>query len=110
MNKSYHQVIKKLHFDMHTPSHIKDVGKDLDINAYVEAIKLSGAESVTLFVRCAYGFAYAQTKIAFPHPNMNEDIFAKICSALRKENIDVTAYIAACVLSDEELAQKNLYN
>lgn len=108
MNKSYHEVVKKLHFDMHTPVNIENVGKNLDVDSYVAAIKASGAESVTLFARCAYGFAYTRTDIAFPHPNMEADVFKLICTALRKENIDVTAYIAACVLSDEEVAKKGL--
>ncbi len=110
MNKSYQEIVKKLHFDLHTPSSINNVGQDLNVDHYIEAIKTSGAESVTLFARCAYGFAYTKTDAACPHPNMQEDIFRKICSALRKNNIDVTAYIAACVLSDEEVEKKGLKN
>ena len=59
MDKTYHQVLKKLHFDMHTPKEILNVGEFLNIDEYINSIKISGAESVTLFARCGYAHTYS---------------------------------------------------
>ncbi|WP_305768068.1 alpha-amylase family protein [Candidatus Epulonipiscium viviparus] len=103
MNKTYHQIIKKLHLDMHTPENILAVGNSLDIDKYVATIKASGAESVTVFARCGYGFAYFPTKIGVPHPNMKRDLFGDIVKALRAENIDVTAYFSTSHISTYQM-------
>ncbi|MFI3213376.1 MAG: beta-galactosidase trimerization domain-containing protein [Eubacteriales bacterium] len=106
MDKTYQQVLKKLHFDMHTPEYIEDVGGELDVQRYVEGVKATGAQSVTLFARCAYDFTYFPTEIGFPHPNMvREDIFGELCSALRKEGIDVTAYMTASGLAEQAVVK-----
>ncbi len=103
MDRTYPQTLKKLHFDMHTPQTVANVGGKLDIEKYVEAIKLSGTQSVTLFARCAYGFTYFYTDYSCPHPSMDKDLFGEICTALRKEGIDVTAYFAICRISDYDM-------
>ncbi len=95
MDKTYHEVLKKLHFDMHTPENILRVGEDLNVDEYVKSIKITGAQSVTLFARCGYGLVYYPSKFGMPHPNMKRDVFGEVCAALRAEGIDVTAYFSS---------------
>lgn len=108
MNKTYQEVVKKLHFDMHTPQDVEYVGDDLDVCKYVEYVKITGAESVTLFSRCGYGFSYFPTEFGYPHPKMKRNIFGEICEKLREENIDVTAYVACFHISKKQLESRNI--
>ena len=51
----YREVTRKIHFDMHTPGHVENVGGDFDPQTFARAVKETGAEAVSYFSRCTYG-------------------------------------------------------
>jgi hypothetical protein len=95
----YSRTIRKLHFDMHTPGTIKNVGRDFDPQRFARAIKLTGVEAVDFFTRDAYGWSYYPTEIGTPHPHLTRDLFGDASKALKAEGIKVIAYAASDGLS-----------
>jgi hypothetical protein len=90
----YKQVIRKIHFDMHTPESVENVGRDFDPKAFANAIKEAGAEAICFFARCAYGWSYYPTKVGLPHPHLERDVFGDGVKAMKDEGIRVIAYVA----------------
>ncbi len=90
----YKQVIRKIHFDMHTPESVENVGKDFDPQAFAKAIKEAGSEAVCFFARCAYGWSYYPTKVGLPHPHLSRDVFGDGTKAMKSLGIRVIAYVA----------------
>ena len=84
----------KIHFDMHTPEDVEDVGRDFDPDAFATAIKGTGAEAVCFFARCAYGWAYYPTAVGLPHPHLARDLFGDGVAALKRAGVRVIAYCA----------------
>ena len=99
MFRSYTETLKKMHFDMHTPKAVNNVGEWLDVKEFVKLIKLSKTQSVTWFAHCAYGASYYPSKYLIPHKSLKRDIFKEVSQALKKEGIDTTAYFACCFFS-----------
>lgn len=95
----YSQIVRKIHFDMHTPGEIENVGRDFDPRGFARAIKEAGAEAVDFFSRDAYGWSYYPTTIGTPHPHLTRDLFGDGSNALRAEGIKVIAYAAIDGLS-----------
>ena len=94
----YGNVQCKIHFDMHTPDTVEHVGRDFDAGAFAAAMKDTGAEAVCFFARCTYGWSYYPTKVGFPHPHLEKDVFGEGVKALKRKGIKVIAYIAICSL------------
>ncbi len=90
----YKQVIRKIHFDMHTPESVENVGKYFDYQAFANAIKEAGAEAVCFFARCAYGWSYYPTQVGIPHPHLLRDVFGDGTKAMKRLGIRVIAYVA----------------
>lgn len=90
----YKQTIRKIHFDMHTPESVENVGRDFDPKAFANAIKKAGAEAVCFFARCAYGWSYYPTQVGLPHPHLTRDVFGDGTKAMKAEGIRVIAYVA----------------
>ncbi|MBT3375013.1 MAG: hypothetical protein HN742_23800 [Lentisphaerae bacterium] len=90
----YRDTTCKIHFDMHTPEHIHDVGRDFDPQAFARAVKATGAEAVCFFARCAYGWAYYPTAVGLPHPRLTRDLFGEGVHAMKAEGLRVIAYCA----------------
>ncbi len=90
----YKQVIRKIHFDMHTPESVENVGKDFDPQAFANAIKSAGASAVCYFARCAYGWSYYPTQVGLPHPHLSRDVFGDGTKAMKSLGIRVIAYVA----------------
>ena len=90
----YRQVMRKIHFDMHTPENVENVGQNFDPQAFADAIKETGAEAVCYFARCAYGWSYYPTKVGLPHPNLKRDVFGDGVKAMKNAGIRVIAYVA----------------
>lgn len=95
----YSQVIRKIHFDMHTPGEIENVGRGFDPQGFARAIKEAGAGAVDFFSRDAYGWSYYPTTIGTPHPHLTRDLFGDGSKALKAEGIKVVAYTAIDGLS-----------
>ena len=94
----YGNVQCKIHFDMHTPDTVEHVGRDFDPESFAAAMAEIGAEAVCFFARCTYGWSYYPTKVGFPHPHLEKDIFGDGVRALKKKGIKVIAYLAICSL------------
>lgn len=90
----YRQIIRKIHFDMHTPGSVEAVGRDFDPIAFAHAIKEAGAEAVCFFARCGYGWSYYPTKVGLPHPHLKRDVFGDGVKAIKDAGIRVIAYVA----------------
>lgn len=88
----YHQAWKKIHFDMHTPGNILNVGQDFDADEFAKEIKNSGFDAVCFFAKCGYGWSYHPTKIGVMHPHLSYDLFGKGVAAMKKQNLKVIAY------------------
>jgi hypothetical protein len=86
--------VRKIHFDMHTPAQVENVGRDFDPQAFAIALKAAGAEAVSFFSHCTYGWSYYPTKIGLPHPHLTRDIFGDGVKALKSEGLRVLAYYA----------------
>ena len=94
----YADTLCKVHYDMHTPATVLDVGRDFDAPAFARQLKEMGAEAVDFFARCAYGWSYYPTQIGLPHPHLTRDLFGEGARALRAEGIRVVAYVAISAL------------
>jgi len=90
----YRDVTRKIHFDMHTPAQIENVGRDFDPQAFARALKESGAEAVSYFSRCSHGWSYYPTRVGLPHPHLTRDVFGDGVKALKREGLRVIAYYA----------------
>ena len=84
----------KIHFDMHTPESVHDVGRDFTPQTFAKAISETGADAVCFFARCAYGWSYYPTNVGLPHPHLARDLFGDGVAALKAEGIRVIAYCA----------------
>ena len=101
----YDDTLCKIHFDMHTPGGIENVGSRFDPQEFASALKNAGAEAVCFFARCAYGWSYYPTKIGFPHPNLSRDLFGDGLKALKNAGLRVIAYMAMCAFPTEKASQ-----
>ncbi|HGJ65951.1 TPA: hypothetical protein ENS27_11265, partial [bacterium] len=90
----YSQTMRKIHFDMHTPENVENVGKDFDPQAFASAIKKTGAQAVCFFARCAYGWSYYPTQVGLPHPHLMRDVFGDGVKAMKESGIRVISYVA----------------
>jgi len=90
----YAQVVRKIHFDMHTPGTIENVGRDFDPQAFARAVKEAKSQAVCFFARCGYDWSYYPTKVGCPHPHLARDLFGDGLKALKAEGIRVIAYLA----------------
>lgn len=94
MDNWYRDALCKIHFDMHTPGGIENVGRDFDPAAFARTLADSGAEAVCFFARCAYGWSYYPTQVGFPHPHLARDLFGDGLAALHAAGLRVIAYLA----------------
>jgi len=90
----YREVTRKIHFDMHTPGQVENVGGDFDPQTFARAVKETGAEAVSYFSRCTYGWSYYPTCIGLAHPHLKRDVFGDGVNALKHEGLRVIAYYA----------------
>lgn len=86
---------RKVHFDMHSPKRIQDIGKDFDAQTYAKEVKNSGADAVVVFAKCAYGYTYFDNDYLPKHPGMiSNDLFGDIRSALLEQDVETVAYFS----------------
>ncbi|HOX40474.1 MAG TPA: beta-galactosidase trimerization domain-containing protein [Candidatus Brocadiia bacterium] len=90
----YANTLCKIHFDMHTPEDVENVGAEFDPDAFAAAVESTGAEAVCFFSRCAYGWSYYPTSVGLPHPHLKRDLFGDGVRALKERGIGVLAYYA----------------
>jgi hypothetical protein len=90
----YADTLLKVHFDMHTPGHIENIGRDFEPGAFAATLKDIGAQAVCFFARCAYGWSYYPTEIGFAHPHLTRDLFGEGVYAMHTAGLRVIAYAA----------------
>lgn len=90
----YKQTIRKIHFDMHTPESVENVGLNFNPKAFANDLKKTGAEAVCYFARCAYGWSYYPTVVGLPHPHLARDVFGDGVKAMKEAGLRVIAYVA----------------
>lgn len=86
---------RALHIDFHTMPGIYDVGKNFESNGFIETLRESGIEYVTVFARCNLGFAYYPTTIGTVHPSLERDLLGEMVRACKGAGIQVAAYFNA---------------
>lgn len=94
----YARVTRKMHFDMHTPAVVEDVGIDFDAERLAEELEAAGVEAICFFAKCAYGWSYYPTRVGRRHPNLATDTFPPAVDACHRRGIRVLGYyhISGC--------------
>lgn len=98
MDTWYNAAVRKIHFDMHTPASVEDVGRHFRPRRFAESLADTGYEAVCFFAKCTYGWSYYPTRIGRPHPHCSRDLFGEACEALHDTGLRVIAYYALEVL------------
>jgi len=88
----YASVYNKIHFDMHAPAEVHNVGRDFDANEFVAMLVKAGVEAVCFFAKCGYGWSYYPTKIGHQHPSLKRDLLGEVVEACHDKDIRVIAY------------------
>ncbi len=96
---------RQIHLDFHTSPLIPDVGKNFDIEEFVQTLKNASVNSITVFAKGHHGMSYYPTKIGKTHPSLKKDLLGLICDTCHREGINVVAYIS--VKWDEYIAEKH---
>ncbi|WP_058308543.1 alpha-amylase family protein [Gracilibacillus massiliensis] len=95
---------RQVHLDFHTSPKIPDVGVDFDANQFVNTLKKSHINSVTVFAKCHHGYSYYPTEVGTIHPTLNRDLLGEMIEVCHKEGIKVPAYTTVVW---DELAAEN---
>ena len=82
----------KLHPDFHIPGGASGVGERLDGNEYAASLKNLGVDTIAVFAKCHYGFAYYPTKIGTVHPGLAKDLMREVCLGARDHGIETVGY------------------
>jgi hypothetical protein len=88
----YRQCLRKIHFDMHTPGNVPDIGKYFDAGEFARQLKNAGFDAVSYFAKDGYGWSYYPTKIGMMNPGLQYDLFGRGVAALKKQHLRVIAY------------------
>ena len=88
----YSNVFRKMHFDMHTPAAVTEVGVDFDADALARQLSDIGVEAVCWFAKCGYGWSYYPTRIGRRHPHLAADTFSLAVEACHARGIRVLGY------------------
>jgi hypothetical protein len=88
----YSQAFRKMHFDMHTPSAVTDVGVDFDAKGFARQLADIGVEAICWFAKCGYGWSYYPTEVGRRHPHLAVDTFPLAVEACQARGIRVLGY------------------
>ncbi len=81
-----------IHIDFHTMPGIYNFNERFDAEQFAETLFNAHVKYVNVFCKCNVGFAYYDTKVGIPYPNMKGDMFGDILKACHKRDIGVSAY------------------
>ena len=91
----YENSFRKLFCDFHAPTKMRNVGADYDAELWAEQLEDAGAQAVSSFAKCYYGWAhYRKCKVGFVHPGLAEgrDLLGETVEACHRRDIKVIAY------------------
>ncbi|BCH61425.1 hypothetical protein RvVAR0630_40490 [Agrobacterium vitis] len=95
---------RQIHLDFHTSEHIPGIGSQFDAEAFVDTLKQSHVNSITLFAKCHHGWSYYPTKVGAPHPNLSRpDLLGEMIAACNAADIETPIYLS--VQWDERTAR-----
>jgi hypothetical protein len=98
MGNWYAGVFRKIHFDMHTPAGVPDVGRWFVPDRFAGALAEAGYQAACIFTKCTYGWSYYPTRVGLRHPTCERDLFGEACAALHRAGLKVIGYYALEVL------------
>ncbi|MBB3456187.1 hypothetical protein FHT86_004495 [Rhizobium sp. BK313] len=86
---------RQIHLDFHTSEHIPGIGADFDPDDFVDTLKKSHVDSITIFAKCHHGWSYYPTKVGKPHPQLaRPDLLGDMVKALAAADIESPIYIS----------------
>jgi hypothetical protein len=88
----YSSAFRKMHFDMHTPGAVTDVGVDFNAEALAGQLEAIAVEAICWFAKCGYGWSYYPTKVGRRHPHLAADTFPLAVQACHARGIKVLGY------------------
>ncbi|MBM3500605.1 MAG: hypothetical protein FJX74_18265 [Armatimonadetes bacterium] len=88
----YAQAFRKMHFDMHTPGDVTEVGVDFDAEDFARQLDDIGVEAICWFAKCGYGWSYYPTQVGRRHPHLAVDTFPPVVEACHARGIRVLGY------------------
>jgi len=100
------ETYRKLFFDLHSSQYAAGLASDFDAERWAERIEATGAQAVSVFMHCAYGWSFHRKgSYRHVHPHLPEglDMAEEQIRALHKRGIKAIGYIA--VLPSEALAE-----
>jgi hypothetical protein len=83
---------RQVHLDFHTSELIPGVGANFDPAEFASTLKSARVNSINVFAKCHHGWAYYDTKIARPHPNLKTDLLGGMVKGCRANGIHVLYY------------------
>ncbi|MFC2111707.1 beta-galactosidase trimerization domain-containing protein [Bacteroidota bacterium] len=103
-NNFWGENIRKVHFDLHTPGDVVDLGKDFDPVDFAEKLEYAGADAAVFFCRGGRGFAYHYTEFNEQHPHLKTDMFGEVAVELDKRGLGVIGYFHCTPLTAADAA------
>lgn len=89
----YHQVLYKIHLDLHTPDWHPSILQDLDPRQIVATVVRSGARALYFFSKCSYGHTYYNTTVGQKHKCLGErDLLAEMVEECHRQGLYIVAY------------------
>ena len=72
------------------------MGVEFDAKEFVQTLKESSINSVTVFAKCHHGLSYYPTKVGEMHPHLKFDMLGQMIEACHKSGIRTPVYISVC--------------
>ncbi len=86
---------RQIHMDFHTGDKVEGVGSKFDREDFINKIKLSHADSITVFAKCHHGMFYYPTKVGQMHPTLKFDLLSAQLEAAKSIGVNTNVYISA---------------
>lgn len=83
----------KLSMNFHWHSFM-DVSSQYDEKKFIENIKKTGVNTVTIEAKCGMGYTYYPSKYGFTHPKLESDYFGERLKLLKENGFKVIAYFS----------------
>ena len=97
---------RKIHLDFQLSGEVEGIGADFDAGRFVETLQAAHVDSIVVFAKNVYGYAFYPSEVVPVHPGLVEpDLLGKQVAACRAAGIKVYAYSAYAW--DELLAERH---
>ena len=88
---------RQIHLDFHTSEKIGDIGAAFDREHWQRVLREAAVDSVTCFATCHHGWAYYDTQVGKPHPQLKGDLLRQQFEASKEIDVNVPIYLTAGV-------------